>query len=227
MPSPSQRERVRVTVREASELLASLLAPDARQGMLESVRSPDGVVASLARLRRAMRSHAFPANGATQSLARVVQALDQRTKTEGFHVLESWDYVGHRFAEHIVPVLMLDRCAAAGVNEQHGDAILSVLIDQYFLSVLGLCVVRAWDEPDPNGVFDDVTRLLGMLGDSSHRFVDDAATLLILAVSHYHPEEAAYDTLVDRIATLDDHHRLHFALACAPVLTTTGIRPRI
>jgi len=219
MPSPSQRERVRVTVREASELLASLLAPDARQGMLESVRSPDGVVASLARLRRAMRSHAFPANGATQSLARVVQALDQRTKTEGFHVLESWDYVGHRFAEHIVPVLMLDRCAAAGVNEQHGDAILSVLIDQYFLSVLGLCVVRAWDEPDPNGVFDDVTRLLGMLGDSSHRFVDDAATLLILAVSHYHPEEAAYDTLVDRIATLDDHHRLHFALACAPVLS--------
>jgi len=208
-----------VTVREASELVAGLLAPEARQAILESVRSSDGVEASLARLRRAMRAHAFPASGTTHSLARVVQALDQRTKAEGFHVLESWDYVEHKFAEHIVPVLMLDRCAAASGDGPRGDVALSILLDQYFLSVLGLLVVRAWDDPDPNGVFHDVTRLLGMLGSSSDRFIDDAATLLILAVSHYHPQETAYDSLIDRVATLDDDHRLHFALACAPVLS--------
>src|SRR5207342_1238631 len=118
----------------------------------------------------------------------------------------------------IVPVLMLDRCAASDGDRQQADAVLSILLDQYFLSVLGLLVVRAWEDLNPDAVFDDVTRLLMMLGDGSHRFVDDAATLLLLAVSHYHPQEAAYGTLIDRIATLDDDHRLNFALACVPVL---------
>jgi hypothetical protein len=81
-----------------------------------------------------------------------------------------------------------------------------------------LVVVRAWDDPEPDAVFDLVTRLLGTLGGAS-RFIDDAATLLLLAVSHYHPQEAAYDVLVDRVATLDDGHRLSFGLACAPVLS--------
>ena len=216
---PSSRARSKVTVREAHDLIAEMLAPDARRQLLESIQAPDGLEASLGRLRRAMRSHAFPSQGETRSLARVVQALDHRTKAEGFHVLESWDYVGHKFADQIVPVLMLDRCAASDGNRQQADAVLSILLDQYFLSVLGLLVVRAWDDANPDGVFDDVTRLLAMLGDRSHRFVEDAATLLLLAVSHYHPHEAAYDALIERIATLDDEHRLTFALSCAPVLS--------
>ena len=215
----SNRERVRVTVREACEVVAGILAPNVRQQILESVRSPDGLEASLARLRRAMRSHAFSAAESSSSLARVVQALDQRTKAEGFHVLESWDYVAHKFADEITPVLMLDRCAINGDIRPHEETVLSILIDQYFLSVLGLLVVRAWDDANPNDVFDDVTRLLGSLGDASHRFVEGAATLLLLAVSQYHPREAAYDALIERIAMLDDDHRLQFALACAPVMS--------
>ena len=215
----SNRERVRVTVREACDVAAAVLAPDVRQRMLDAVRAPDGLDASLARLRRAMRSHAFPVNGPAHSLARVVQALDQRTRAEGFHVLESWDYVAHRFADEITPVLMLDRCASNGDRRPNVDEVLSTLIDQYFISVLGLLVVRAWDDANPNEVFDDVTRLLHSLGDASHRFVDDAATLLLLAVSQYHPQEAAYDTLIDRVAALDEDHRLQFALACAPVMS--------
>ena len=215
----SSRERVRVTVREATDVIESMLAASARQQLVDALRSAGGAEASLARLRRAMRSHMFPAHGGKQSLARVVQALDQRTKTEGFHVLESWDYVAHEFAHEITPVLMLDRCASNGNDRANDDAALSILIDQYFIAVLGLLVARAWDEPDPNAVFDDVTRLLGMLGDASHRFVENAATLLLLAVSHYHPRETAYDTLIERIALLDDSHRLDFALACAPVMS--------
>jgi hypothetical protein len=215
---PSTRPREKVSVREACDLMARVAAPDARRRILESLRAGDGHQASLDRLRRAMRSHVFPPGG-TRELARVVQALDQRTKSEGFHVLESWDYVAHRFADDIIPVLMLDRCAALGRDEESVDATLSILLDQYFLSILGLLVVRAWDDPNPGAIFDDVTRLLGLLGDPSHRFIDDAATLLLLAVSHYHPRETAYDDLIARIATLDAGHRLQFALACAPVMS--------
>lgn len=215
----STRARVRVTVREACDLIAGVLAPDVRQQMLESMQAPDGLESSLGRLRRAMRSHVFPSHGTMHSLARVVQALDHRTKAEGFHVLESWDYVAHKFADETTPVLMLDRVTPGSGDRQDGGAVLSILLDQYFVSVLGLLVVRAWDDPNPDAVFDDVTRLLGMLGDPSHRFVDDAATLLLLAVSQYHPHEAAYGALIERIATLDDDHRLNFALACAPVLS--------
>ena len=215
----SSRERVRVTVREACDLMASVLAPAVRRQIVDSLRSPEGPDASFGRLRRAMRSHVFPANGGKHSLARVVQALDQRTKAEGFHVLESWDYVAHEFADEITPVLMLDRYASNGNARADDDAALSILIDQYFISMLGLLVARAWDDADPNLVFDDVTRMLGALGDEGHRFVGNAATLLLLAVSHYHPREAAYDTLIERIALLDDFHRLEFALACAPVMS--------
>jgi len=214
----SSHVRAGVTVRESCDLIAEILAPEVRREMVESLGAGEDSEASFARLRRAMRAHAFPANGATRSLGRVVQALDQRTKAEGFHVLESWDYVAHKFADQTVPVLMLDRCAASS-DSGRGDAVRSILLDQYFLAVLGLIVVRAWDDPDPNSRFDDVTRMLGMLGDTTHRFVDDAATLLLLAVSHYHPQEAAYGTLIDRIATLDEGHRLDFALACAPVIS--------
>ena len=214
----ANRARFRVTVREACELIEGLFASDGRQKIVESLRSPSGMQESLARLRRGMRSHAFAANGTTHSLARVVQALDHRTKAEGFHVLESWDYVGHKFADQIVPVLMLDRCATMRGDSATEEMVLSILLDQYVLSVLGLVVVRAWDDSEPDAVFDRVTRVLQAVEGSS-RFVDDAATLMLLAVSHYHPHETAYDVLVDRIATLDDRHRMSFALSCAPVMS--------
>lgn len=215
---PSSRDRVRVTVGEGCEVVARVLEADVRRELIESVADSDGLAPSLARLRRAMRSHAFAPDRA-HGLTRVVQSLDQRTKAEGFHVLESWDFVAHKFADDITPILMLERCTFTGDGRPDDETVLSILLDQYFLSVLGLLVARAWDDPNPNGVFDDVTRLLGMLGESSHRFVDNAATLLILAVSHYHPRETAYDVLIERIATLDDDHRLQFSLACAPVLS--------
>src|SRR3954465_2689916 len=154
IPMPSSRARAKVTVREACEIIAETLAPGVRQDILESLHATNGQEESLQRLRRAMRSHAFPSDGVTRSLARVVQALDQRTKAEGFHVLESWDYAAHRFADQIVPVLMLDRCAATDGGTERDDATLSILFDQYFISVLGLLVARAWDDENPDGIFD-------------------------------------------------------------------------
>ena len=216
----TSRARPRVTLREARDAVEELISPTVRGRILAAMQSLGGPEGSLERLRRGMRSHSFATGGGSYSIARVVQSLDQRTKSEGFHVLESWDYVGHRFANEIVPVLMLDRYAVDGRSgDGESEAVLSVLLDQYLLSVLGLLAVRAWDDSDPGAVLDDVTRLLHMLGDSQHRFVNDAATLLLLAVSHYHPTEAAYDGLIARVSALDSEHRVRFARVCAPVMS--------
>ena len=55
----------------------------------------------------------------------------------------------------------------------------------------------------------------------SHRFcvfTFIAAPMLLLAISHYHPQEAAYDTLIQKVWSLDDSHRLTTALASAGAL---------
>ena len=211
--APSQ-----VTVADGCRLLETLLHGGVREEILAAVARGAEMPERLARLRRAMRSHVFPTDGTAVSLGSVVNALDARTKNEGFHVLESWDFRAHRFADQIVPVLMLDRCASA--TRAPRETATGVLLDQYFLSILGLLVVRAWDEGDPNDVLDRVTALVRRLGRNhgESRYVDDAETLLILAVSHYHPHEAAYDVLLERVRGLDAIHRRRFALACAPVL---------
>jgi hypothetical protein len=209
-----------VPVGEACSQLERLLESDARADILAQLsRDADGADA-LARLRAAMRSHRLPMSRAPASLASVVQSLDTRTKKEGFHVLESWDYRAHRFARDIVPVLMLDRCMAGGLQPRL-EAALSILLDQYFLSVLGLIAVRAWDDGDPDAILDRVTALLTRFDQPDHgrhAFIEDAETLLLVAVSHYHPDEVAYDALLERVHALSDDRRLRLALVCAPVL---------
>jgi hypothetical protein len=211
-----------VPVGEACSQLESLLERDARADILARLSQKADAAGGLARLRAAMRSHRLPTSAGPVSLAGVVQSLDNRTKQEGFHVLESWDYRAHRFARDIVPVLMLDRCIAGG-RQGRLDAALSILLDQYFLSVLGLIAVRAWDDGDPDAILDRVTALVTRLNQSNggrHSFVDDAETLLLVAVSHYHPQEVAYDALLERVHALGDDRQLRLALVCAPVFAS-------
>jgi hypothetical protein len=209
-----------VAIGEACLQLESLLDGDARADILTQLSRRGDAADSVARLRSAMRSHRLPTSRGPVSLAGVVQSLDSRTKKEGFHVLESWDYRAHRFARDIVPVLMLDRCVADGRHHRIESA-LSILLDQYLLSVLGLVAVRAWDDGDPDAILDRVTALLSRFHQPNggrHSFVDDAETLLLVAVSHYHPQEAGYDALLDRVHSLSEERRLRLALVCAPVL---------
>jgi hypothetical protein len=213
--------RAPVTYDEAFEILDRVLGGSARVEIVNALVPDNGddCSAALARLRGGMRSHTFRTAAGPVALERLVRALDQRTCAEGFHVLESWDYRQHRFAADIAPVLLLDRCAATGLPDARHA--LSVLLDQYFLSVVSLLAVRAWDEGDANANLDRVTRLLGTLqgpGGSGQRFVDDAASLLMLAISHYHPQEQAYDVLLRKIWSLDERHQLGVAAACAATL---------
>jgi hypothetical protein len=98
---------------------------------------------------------------------------------------------------------------------------LSVLLDHYFLHLLALLSMRVWDAPDPDAAMDRVGGLLDRLQGphgSGHQFLADAETLLVLAVSYFHPEEAAYDRLIDRVRTLNEAHRTTFALPSAAAL---------
>jgi hypothetical protein len=189
--------------------------------VLEQLSETDDFRDALRQLRASMRSHRFTSPGVPAALDRMVQSLDGRTRREGFHLLESWDYRAHRFSGDSIPVLMLDRCAARGIEPASRSAALGVLVDQYFMCVLGLLAARAWDEGDANANLDRITELLraqSAARPGSSRVVDDAETLLLVAVSHYHPDEQAYDRLIDKVWTLDEAHQLNVALACAATM---------
>src|SRR5437764_4384286 len=96
-------------------LPASALPGGTRPGILNAAQSTRGFAAAMARLRAAMQSHSFPTSASPLALDRVVRQLDSRTRAEGFHVLQSWDYRAHRFVGDQTAILMLDRMAIAGV----------------------------------------------------------------------------------------------------------------
>ncbi len=207
---------------EASASLAALLRGSTRGEILDALLGAGGPDDPLAKLRRAMRAHTFPTATTPVALRRIVDSLDARTRKEGLHVLQGWDYVAHRFPDEIAPILMLDFWARSdGANT--GRPALAILLDQYLLAVLSLLAVRAWDEGDANENLDRVTGLLrdlqGPQG-SGHQFIDDAETLLLLAVSYYHPEEQGYDLILRRIRTLDEAHQLRCALPCAAIMAS-------
>ena len=203
---------------DAMDQLEQALRGDARAHALDAIAAESSPIGAL---RKAMRSHTFPAPDGPRSLRRFVDSMDARTRREGMHVLQGWDFVEHRFPKDIAPVLLLDYCARLGIPAQRERAALAILLDQYFLALLSLLAVRAWDDGDPNANLDRVTAVLAEVqgpAGSGHPLVADAETLLMLAVAYYHPEERGYDLLVDRVAALDEPHRLRFARPCASLL---------
>lgn len=209
----------RIAYHDALELVESLLRGDARGRLVDALVDEHDVEGSLDRLRKTMRSH-LASSGSTD-LRRVVDTLDARTRRDGFHVLQSWDFVEHRFAKDIAPVLLIDYCARIGIAPTRVRASIAVLLDQYFLAVLSLFALRAWDDGDASENLDRVTRALTSLRGptgSGHEIVADAETLLMLAVSYFHPEEQGYEMLVDRMSAVDRPHRLRFAVPCATLM---------
>jgi hypothetical protein len=210
-----------VTFADAMGRLESALLGDTRSGMLDAAMATGDPGAPLAHLRKAMHSHTFPTASGAIALRRMVDSLDARTQREGMHVLQGWDFVAHRFAKDSAPVLLLDYCATLGIPANRERAALAVLLDQYFLALLSLMAVRAWDEGDANDNLDRVSAALTALqgpGGSGHQFVVGAETLLMLAVSYYHPEEQGYGLLVQRAAALGAPHQQRFARSCATLL---------
>ena len=168
-----------------------------------------------------MRAHVFRGRFAPLVLDGFVRDFDLRTRKEGFHVLHSWNHREHHFTRENTPVLMLDRFAKEWSAARATPRVQALLLDHYFFYVLAVMAMRAWDEGDPNENLDRVTGLLRHLQGphgSGHQFVARAETLLLMAISHFHPDESAYPRLLEKIRTLDRAHRVHFALAEAAIL---------
>ena len=207
-------------VAEFLDHLRRLLEGDARQTLLDALLRSAETHDRLARLKRVMSTHAV--DGDQSPLPRLIRRLDARTREDGFRVLHSWDHKSHTFTPDLVPVLLVDYFEAAGAPDGDDRATLGILLDYYYLHLLSLAAMRAWDTAEPDRHLARVTEALGLLqGDagSGHAFVRDAETLVIYALSQFHPEEQAYDRIIERVGELSLQHQLTFARASAAVLS--------
>lgn len=215
--SPSQ------DLEDLLDTLEGLLAGPGRAAILDGIQARGDFHDWTGRLRGAMAEHRFTAAGQRIDLGPTVRRLDVRTRKDGFRVLHSWNHRTHDFTDESVPVLMLDFFGRAGPEDPDERVTLEILLDYYLLHLLALGAMRAWDADDPDGVLARVTELIGVLqgeDGSGHNFVADAETLLIYALSQFHPEERAYDRVIERVALLDERHRLPFAKVSAAVLSS-------
>lgn len=207
---------------ELIDALDELLTGPIRAAILDLMCARGDFRDWLRRIRTAMSEHRFEAGGHRVDLRQTVRRLDIRTRKDGFRVLHSWDHNAHRFTEEIVPVLMIDFFERAGPENIDERLTLEILLDYYFLHLLALCAMRAWDADDADAILDRVTELVHALqGDhgSGHQFLENAETLLIYALSQFHPEEQAYDRIIEKVSTLDDGHQVAFAKVSAAVLS--------
>ena len=203
---------------EACALLARALDGNVRREIVAEVSTSKDFRTALLRLRDSMRSNAWKSGGAELNLGRLVRKFDRLTRADGFHVLHDWDGIADRVNEDTIPVDVLHY-----VIEQRGDAaidppILAILLDYYFMHLLALLSLRVWDEGDPDDNLDELDRLLRQLqgpDGSGQRFAHDAATLVLIATSHFEIDEAGYDTLLAKTKTLNAAHRIEVALGHA------------
>lgn len=174
-------------------------------------------------LRDGMRVHAFESGGAPLFSGRWVRAFDQATRRDGFHALHDWDGKADRFNDDIIPVEVANFAERMIRPADHARAraAMAILLDYYFMHLLGVLALRGWDEGDPNANLGAVTRLLGHLQGpegSGQMFARDAGGLIIIATSHFEPDVTAYDRLLAKVRLLDPEHRLNLAMAHAAIL---------
>ncbi len=204
---------------ELCAALGSLLDGDGRREIVDRVTRGDDLDEALRRLRASMSSHGF--EGLSPTVPATVRRMDQRTRQDGFRVLHAWNHASHEFTDELVPVLMIDFFQRAAPAEPDPCTTVSILLDYYLLHLLALAAIRVWDSEQPSAALDRVTGLLDLLqgpDGSGHRFATDAETLLIYALSQFHPEEQAYDRLIEKAASLQDRNRIAFARVSAAVL---------
>ena len=208
---------------DACAALQEALSTDVRRDIVAEAARSKSFDRAARRLRDGMRLHRFEAAGRSLFTGRFVKQLDDRTREDGFHALHDWDGKADRFNDDSIPVEVAnfaERMVRPGAHAS-GVVALKVLLDYYFLHLLGLLTLRAWDAGDPNTNMDAITRLLGDLQGpegSGHLFARRAETLLLIATSHFEPDVRAYDGLLLKVQRLDNAHRLNLATIHAAIL---------
>ena len=215
-------DKTEILCETAADALEAMLSGSFREELVEEALARGSMGRALKHLRSGMQSHAFATATERHDLHDVVDRLDRRTRSEGFRVLHSWNFRKLEFSRENTPVILLDYYSDIGIVEGTERQALRILLDYYFLHLLMLCAMRSWDAEDPGAYLDRVDALIELLqggGGSGHRFVEHAETLLILGVSQFHPEEAAYDRLVGKVWALEsEERRVRFATQGTAVL---------
>lgn len=206
---------------ELSANLRTLLDSGMRPALVRTLASKDTMADALSALRRAMRSHVWTISGRSVPLTAAIQAADADTRREGFHALHDWDGIADDVNPEIIPVDVLDFVRACRPHDRPSAAALAILVDYYFFHLASLLALRVWDTPDPSAALGDVGTVLNALQGpegSGQPFVADPETLLLIATSHYEPDEHGYDLLLDRVRALPRAQREAIALGHAASL---------
>ena len=174
--------------------------------------------ASLAQLRDAMRANRFRAASQQIFLDRVVTAFDGRTRADGFHILHDWDGKAQRTNPDIIPIDVLHFIAEQRGGDPSTEVEPAILLDYYFMHLIALLTMRAWDEGDPNQNLDRLNAMVAELqgpNGSGQQFAADAETMMLIGTSHYELEEWGYARLLDKARTLDEAHQFAVGLGHA------------
>ena len=188
-----------------------------RQQILDAVSTSGNFDRSLAGLRDGLRSHVFKTGPETISFAKMIKAYDSRTRAEGFHVLHDWDGKAEKVNRDTIVVDVLNF-----LHDNHAGhsprTVLAILLDYYLFYLLSLLSLRVWDDGRPDENFSRLTRALETLqgpGGSGQRFVSNAETLMLVATSHYEPDQRGYALLLERARALQPPALTNVALGHA------------
>lgn len=201
--------------------LEELLEGETRQAVVDELSSAKTLGAALHRLRRAIEADSFSVGQREFSLRGLVRRAEARAGSDGFHVLHDWDGPAKRFQATTIPLDVLDHLATVRGEAPAAPLPVALLLDYYLLYVLALLALAACSQDDADEELDRLGRLLDRLqgpSGSGQRFADDVGTLVLLATSHYEPEERGFLLLLDRARRLARRHRLSLALVHATSL---------
>jgi hypothetical protein len=207
---------------DACALVACVVQGETRREIVADAANSGDAGRAIATLREWMRADSWAAGSARVELAGAIATLDRQARADGFHAIHDWDGKAERVNEDTIAVEVatyaLDQRGVGPADRQ----VLAILLDYYVLYVLALLSVNVWGGGgDADDRLDQVDRLLGELqgpNGSGQPFAADAATLMLLATSHYESDDGAYDRMLDRVRTLGSRHRLRLALIHAACL---------
>jgi hypothetical protein len=198
--------------------VAGVLEGTFRRDLAAELAASRSMGHALRRLRDGLRANVLATRARRIDLDAPIRHLDALTRRDGFHALHDWNGKAERFHDDTIPVEVLSFAIEQRGHVPADPAVPAMLVDYYLVYVLALMSLRVWDQGDVNRNLNRLTMLLDVLqgpGGSGHRFAADAETLMLIATSHYEPDERGYARLLERASALDAAHQACLGLVHA------------
>ena len=199
---------------EACALVETALGGSMRQAIVAEAASAKDATQAVTRLRDGMRADAWGSGKGRVDLAAAIAAFDQRVRAGGFHAIHDWDGKAERVNQDTIAIEVANYALEHRGQGAPDRRVLAMLLDYYFLYVLALLSLNVWENGDADARLDRLDGLLAALqgpNGSGQRLAADAATLMLLATSHYESDDRGYDTLLAHVRTLGRDQRRKIA----------------